>query len=1254
MATKTASLLLLLLLASIADAAFHDGIAGSSLRLERNWNHSSSQQRPQSLRNLQSFTGQTSAKESCLMAKRKEESDMAPGGGASACKCEQSQLDERYAPFVNLADQPVVWELTCVDERCSYCSNDGSTCDRFSYGAIFEEVKVQSGQRVNNAVIQVAYFETNQYIVGRPEAVVYTEYNDPDAPGSHGCTMEIDGLECAVCEYIDCVGTSQQQQQPRDANSNPNPIDLYYGLNVVCSNILIGDGEGGYMPASDFETCDSAQIEALGDSQGVFEMYDPDYGQCFTSLEGCNRDKAEMEQNFYYNCACVDGPEQGTSPFLENIMLQCVLAAGKTMEGPEVCDTLQRDDIQRTFSSYAKETNVRSIQLDNGSSVVIEEFDCLLTRGFNDGCNSCKASIDGIQCESCEMTECPGGTEVEKSLTPTISCSNAAVGAGTVIDLCQADSAKGTPFEAFAECGFGVTKIPVINPPTEAPKKEVPPPLSFLACQERKKAFSQRTNNIVDSAVLNCECYTINDDFAVDGGTLFECTSAEGACGGEHGGSVCTFDYDGNDNKNLGVCFREDLVEGFLPDGGQTPLTRTTTYTHGTNDGTSMIGSTLVLTEYGNGSDSCQLLVDGEVCNSCKLENCGNGMGVRPLVDCSNINDDVSFQLDSCDAFASYEGGFLARLVAGATSSADDDFGTCRDPSTADSEILIDESLPNLCEQAQPIVLPTIQDDPIHRSVDLINPNSNFGFVSFVSSTEGLALEEGELASVESTCENQGEAGSSYERSPGLWYSLVGTGKGVRASVCRASTNFDARVSVYEGSCGSMNCVTSPQMEGFFFKDSCDVHWIAEEGVTYYLRVHGTSESETGTFNLFLEALDPEVTENCYYDESEEFNTACLSCSKTMAGRIQQFENDPAEIDCQCIENAGTGGYHLTCVDLSCLKCNTRQDMCGFDTFEQEIKQAGDSPFGSYESFYFMNKVEGTQANEIVSVQASECLEILDPYQQCMSAKEELMAKEEYAADGDDSPIFCECRQTSPEGHHMLICSLYNSYEYCADDDVCADTVLFGQKVSQYGSITSEFRNYILNEDQDDKTEITVERLADMCIATINDETCSKCELQQTCVGNRREEDALDIATTGIDTALFTDVSIDCSNIVTDAAAVFECGSVGENNENNILAILAGTVSPARGGVESTDKNQTIPPNAFPPTMPPVTRPTSPPVDPPSITSIVNDGDEGDETPVDNEPPIDIEIVSSAERMTGRRFVAFALTLATAFASLFL
>eukprot|EP00534_Pseudo-nitzschia_fraudulenta_P019719 CAMPEP_0201273874 /NCGR_PEP_ID=MMETSP0853-20130426/47109_1 /ASSEMBLY_ACC=CAM_ASM_000640 /TAXON_ID=183588 /ORGANISM="Pseudo-nitzschia fraudulenta, Strain WWA7" /LENGTH=47 /DNA_ID= /DNA_START= /DNA_END= /DNA_ORIENTATION= len=47
---------------------------------------------------------------------------------------------------------------------------------------------------------------------------------------------------------------------------------------------MIGDGNGGYVHASDFETCDQAQIEVIGESQGVFEMYDPDYGQCYTAV----------------------------------------------------------------------------------------------------------------------------------------------------------------------------------------------------------------------------------------------------------------------------------------------------------------------------------------------------------------------------------------------------------------------------------------------------------------------------------------------------------------------------------------------------------------------------------------------------------------------------------------------------------------------------------------------------------------------------------------------------------------------------------------------------------------------------------------------------------------------------------------------------------------------------------------------------------------------------------------------------------
>ena len=1260
MRTTNASLLLLATFVDATEGAFHEGITGSSLRFDKTWNQQQQNQKQQqqqqqqsrSSRNLQSFTGSTSARESCQAAKRKEEADLAPGGGASKCQCEQAVLDERYSQFLDMSSQPTVWELTCVDERCSYCSADGITCDQFSYGAIFEEVKVQQsaapGSNTRDAVVQVGYFETNQYIVGRPEAVVYTEFNDPASPGSHACMMEIDGLQCAVCEYVSC--SPEETEKTRDTGD----IDIYYGLELVCSNILISDGTGGYIPALDFQTCEEEQIIAIGESQGVFEMYDPEYGQCYTSTEGCQRDKVELEQNGYYECACVDSPDQGVSPSLENVVLSCAVAAGIENDN-QICNTLQRDQVERTFSAYAKETNTRTIQLESGSTLVVEEFDCLLTKGFSDGCSQCKASIDGTECDACEMVECDEG----EILAPSLDCGNASneilnenennSEATTIINLCKPETSKGTPFEAFSECGFGESfEVPSVKPETP---NQVPPPVSLMACNEKKNEFVQSTDNFVDSKVLTCECLLVSEDQSVDAGTLLECRSTNGACASSNGGSICNADYSGDENVGEGVCFREELVEGFLADGSTTPMTRTTTYTHGVTLGNNMLGRTLVLTEFGNGSKGCQLLVDGEACNSCELKNCGgDDIGTRPLVDCSNVVDDASFQLDTCEAFASYETGFLTRLTAGAgDNSSSNDFGYCRDkPSSMNAG---DPSLPKICDNAQPIVLPTQEDDPDAISRGIKNPNSNFAFVSFVSSTKGLSLAQDELSSVQETCEEGN--GSGYENSPGLWYFLEGTGKGIHASVCREAANFDARISIYKGTCDSMDCVASTPLQGSDVETSCDVHWVAEKGTTYYLRVHGTDDSQTGTFNLFLEPLDTEATDTCYSEETEKFDNACLSCSKAQVTRVQQFQNDPADIDCKCIQNEGTGGYHLTCVDLSCLKCNSRQDVCGFDTVEQEIKLSGEVPFGSYESFYFMEKAEGVQASELVTVKNTACLEIHDPYQQCMMAKEELMAKEE--AEFDDTPFFCECRQTSPNGSHMLICSLYNSFEFCVDSDdgICADQVLFGQSISQYGSVTNEFRNYVITlEDSGESEEksITIERFADQCAVSIDGEACSKCELLQTCVNNRREEDVLDIVSTGIDAAVFTDLSVDCSNLVEDTTATFECGTV-DSIKNNFLSILGGSVLEVEGGSSNNNQKQTIPPDAFPPTLPPVTRPTFPPVNPPSFFN--DEGDKGDEN-VEHSTNQTTDIIdSSAKGLMGGRTIA-SMVSAIAFASLFL
>ena len=84
---------------------------------------------------------------------------------------------------------------------------------------------------------------------------------------------------------------------------------------------------------------------------------------------------------------------------------------------------------------------------------------------------------------------------------------------------------------------------------------------------------------------------------------------------------------------------------------------------------------------------------------------------------------------------------------------------------------------------------------------------------------------------------------------PGVWYRLAGSEQQLRAETCGSS--FDTRLSVYEGSCDQLICVTNND-------DSCGlqstVEWTAKEGSSYFVLVHGFGQS-LGSFTLAIRAL---------------------------------------------------------------------------------------------------------------------------------------------------------------------------------------------------------------------------------------------------------------------------------------------------------------------------------------------------------------------------------------------------------------
>jgi hypothetical protein len=87
---------------------------------------------------------------------------------------------------------------------------------------------------------------------------------------------------------------------------------------------------------------------------------------------------------------------------------------------------------------------------------------------------------------------------------------------------------------------------------------------------------------------------------------------------------------------------------------------------------------------------------------------------------------------------------------------------------------------------------------------------------------------------------------SNTQTAPGVWYTVVGTGHTMTASLCNTTPSWDTKISVACGSCGEFTCVA-------YIDDYCgvlsQVSWCSIAGTTYYVLVHGYS-TDTGRFTL--------------------------------------------------------------------------------------------------------------------------------------------------------------------------------------------------------------------------------------------------------------------------------------------------------------------------------------------------------------------------------------------------------------------
>lgn len=128
---------------------------------------------------------------------------------------------------------------------------------------------------------------------------------------------------------------------------------------------------------------------------------------------------------------------------------------------------------------------------------------------------------------------------------------------------------------------------------------------------------------------------------------------------------------------------------------------------------------------------------------------------------------------------------------------------------------------------------------------------------------------QGASTSGQSTC------GTSLNSSGAVWYELIGDNSAVTISTCNPGTDFDTKLGVFSGSCGSLTCVGGNDDQSGAFDPACNVTgngfnrgstvtFEAEAGVTYYIVVTGFS-SNTGNFELSIDCMDlgPDVAYNC-------------------------------------------------------------------------------------------------------------------------------------------------------------------------------------------------------------------------------------------------------------------------------------------------------------------------------------------------------------------------------------------------------
>ena len=182
--------------------------------------------------------------------------------------------------------------------------------------------------------------------------------------------------------------------------------------------------------------------------------------------------------------------------------------------------------------------------------------------------------------------------------------------------------------------------------------------------------------------------------------------------------------------------------------------------------------------------------------------------------------------------------------------------------------------------------------------------------------------------------------------SKGVWYEFEGTGNRVNASVCDPATNFDARISLFTGSCVDLECnAISTASCG----DNSYIEWLSIVDTSYFLFVHGANATSAGDFRLQL--ADSTLNDSCETavmlgSESHSYAGSSInaqeletpSCDKpkhTMRGIWYTLIGTGSEVTISTCSGETNFDTEITilegddCDDLFCIDTSEDRDGCG-------------------------------------------------------------------------------------------------------------------------------------------------------------------------------------------------------------------------------------------------------------------------------------------------------------------------------------